>query len=336
MRGQEVLSAKWIAAPALPALLMAPGAVGASNSLSDLAELCLAGAAPVTRDSLLASWSLAPAVVLPLLAVLALYVCGVWRMRMRSDASVVTRWRMASAALGWLVLAIALVSPLCRLAATLATAHMIQHVLLIAVAPFFLVMSAPLVPIVCGLPHAWRRPLLDRLGASNGGAAREGLLRPSPLMVGALFGASVWGWHLPSVYEAALQNAALHLLMYAALLLVGVVFWHSAIASASERTLEHGGAVVAAFSTTAHTGALGALLTFSPVVWYPIHRQGPSAWALTPLEDQQLAGLIMWVPMSFILLVCALWLLGRWLQAIAASGRAPAGVDGTSVDLRLR
>lgn len=267
------------------ALLPAPA------SADQLFSLCLAGAkAPASG---LAAWSLAPEVVVPLLGVAAAY--GLAYARGGIDAEPRrARLHAASFVLGYLLLLAALVSPLCRMAAATASGHMVQHVILVALAP-------PL--LVLGLPAR---------GATTSGSGRL------PLAT-ALYGVLIWAWHLPTLYQAALVGVPAHLTMYVSLIMAGLWFWREAIA-AWGNPKRAGAAVLALLATFVQTGLLGALLTFSPRAWYPLMASGALSRGLMPMEDQQLAGLIMWVPMGAVYLVAALVLAGRALARVPALG----------------
>jgi cytochrome c oxidase assembly factor CtaG len=117
------------------------------------------------------------------------------------------------------------------------------------------------------------------------------------------YGAAIWIWHITWFYEAALASASIHLVFVASLLFVSFWFWREVI-SAPAGALGTTGFVLLA--TLIHTGMLGALLTFSRQVWYPAMTPGALLWGLEPLEDQQLAGLIMWIPMGAIYLIAGL------------------------------
>jgi cytochrome c oxidase assembly factor CtaG len=209
-------------------------------------------------------------------------------------------------------LVVGLVSPLCRLAATLAWAHMVQHLILVALAPPFLVLGAgPLRTLFRG-----------QAGSTRSRAAVH------PAIAATIYGLSIWFWHVPACYQASLSSSAVHLLMYGTLLLAGLLFWSSVIGSIRPHRQSSVLAVVILLITLLHTGLLGALLTFSPSPWYPLMQGGALAWGLAALEDQQLAGLIMWIPMGFIYLAAALVLaatsldqLGRPRLAGAPLGR---------------
>ncbi|RAK51323.1 cytochrome c oxidase assembly protein [Phenylobacterium deserti] len=192
---------------------------------------------------------------------------------------------------GWAaiaVLAINFVSPLCALSSALFSARVLHHALLV-------VAAAPLI--------AWapRRPA----------AAPLGLLAASLAHV-ALF----WIWHSPPAYGAALSSDLLYWVMQVSLLGSAVLFWMAVRQSAS---LAAAGALLGVMMAT---GLLGALLTFAGRPLYAPHLATTAAWGLSPLEDQQLAGLIMWAPMALAYLGVALALVGRTL---ASSSQARAG-----------
>lgn len=159
-------------------------------------------------------------------------------------------------------LAIAFVSPLCSLTSALFSARVVHHLLLIGVAAPLLAMALP--------PRA------------SGGLA-----------LSFVFSAVVlWAWHIPAAYDAAYSNIAIYGLMQVSLLGSAILFWRAVLAQ-TDSPVEQLVYVVAAF---AQMGVLGALLTFASTSLYESHAYGTLAWGLTPLEDQSLGGLIMWVP----------------------------------------
>lgn len=259
-----------------------------------LLSLCLADRDTVAPGALWRAWSFAPQAVLPLLAALALYARGTLKAGSRGDAPMPAS-RIACFVAGWTVLAAALVSPLCRLAATLVSAHMVQHVLLVAVAPVLLALGATASVIVRESARA--RP-------------------PGLLAITALYGAAIWLWHFPPVYALVLLDGTIHTLAYAALIAVSIAFWSRIVRRGLAGDL---GGLPALFVTLLHTGLLGALLTFSGRAWYPVLAGGAPAWGLTPLADQQLAGLIMWAPMSALYLGAALAIVARHLAPAAVA-----------------
>ncbi|WP_299360813.1 cytochrome c oxidase assembly protein [uncultured Paracoccus sp.] len=175
-------------------------------------------------------------------------------------ALVLGRSRPGAAAVA--VLLVAFVSPLCALSAALFSARVVHHLLLVAVA-------APLIAL------AW--PARTPRGATG-------------LFLVAT--AVLWAWHLPQAYDAAMANKGLYWVMQATLLGSAVAFWRAVLAS-DQPTGQAGLAILGAYM---QMGLLGALLTFAPDPLYAIHQQAPLAWGFTPLSDQQLGGIIMWVP----------------------------------------
>ena len=244
-------------------------------------SLCLATRPPATPWEVWQGWSFAPVIVVPLILMLGLYLRAYGRSSHRDRGA-----RIGPACFlgGWALLAVALVSPLCRMAATLAWAHMVQHVILVALAPPLLVLG-----VLYARPPGRRRTAGEAVAAS------------------ALYAAAIWISHTPAVYQAALDDATVHVAVACGLVGAGTFFWRVALAPVADPGAAAGGtAFMALFSALLQTGVLGALLTFSPNPWYPVFEGRVEAWGLTPLEDQQLAGLIMWVPMGGIYLFAGL------------------------------
>lgn len=183
------------------------------------------------------------------------------------------RWGLAALA----VLALSFVSPLCALSSALFSARTVHHVLLVAIA-------APL--IAASLP-----------------AQRRSLLAAATLAQAAV----LWSWHAPAAYSLALSSGAAYWLMQLSLLGSATWFW-LALRSVSAPAAV-GGLLIAMVAM----GLLGALITFAGQPLYAPHLATTAAWGLSPLEDQQTAGLIMWAPASAIYLSVALIVLGRWI-----------------------
>jgi putative membrane protein len=269
------------------------------------------GVPPAPHD-LWTAWSWDPGIVLPLLAAGWLYAAGLRALWHAAGRGRGVRGRDAAAfALGWLTLVVALVSPLHRLGEALFSAHMIQHELLMAVAAPLLVLGRPLVPFVWALSPAARRAVGRWTGAP---AARSTwAVVTHPLTAWGLHAVAIWIWHLPSLYDASVRSELVHALQHASFLGTGLLFWWSVLGASRRGRVGAPWAVLSLFGTALHTTILGALLTFSTRVWYPVYGATTAAWGLTPLEDQQLAGLIMWVPAGLVYLAAALVLLASWL-----------------------
>jgi cytochrome c oxidase assembly factor CtaG len=247
------------------------------------------------------------AVLVPLTLSGALYVTGITRLWARAGVGHgISHANLACFAAGWLTLAVALLSPLHSLGETLFSAHMVQHVLLIAVAAPLLVVGRPGGALSWSLPKAWRRGLGALVRARP--VAAGWAMVTSPLIATALHGLAIWAWHLPGLFEAALANPWLHWLEHGSFLATGVVFWWAMLGRPA-RVYGYGLSVACLFATLLHSSFLGTLLTLSPRLWYA-PAPGASGWGLTAMEDQQLAGLIMWIPGGALYTVAALALAG--------------------------
>lgn len=264
--------------------------------------------------------------VLCLLALaLALYAAGVVRLwRQAGPGRGIARRQAAAFAGGWLALAAALVTPLDALGTRLFAAHMVQHELLMVVAAPLLVLGRPLAAWTWALAPSQRR----RIGAATRwpwlAAAWGGITRP--VTAWTLHALALWAWHVPVLFEAALRHEAVHILQHTTFLGTALLFWW-AVLGGDPRSPRGGFALAYLFTTMMHTGALGALLTFAPTAWYPAYGQAAGAFGLTPVEDQQLGGLIMWVPGGIAYVIAGLALVGRLLarpDLTPASAARPA------------
>ncbi|SJM33763.1 cytochrome c oxidase assembly protein [Mesorhizobium delmotii] len=270
--------------------------------------LCLARLPAADPANLWREWSFAPAVAFPMAFATLLYVLGFRRLEFPSERPTIAERVFFTG--GMLVLGVAVLSPLCRMASTLAWAHMLQHVALVAVAPPLLLLSNPGRVLSTGLSLGWGRS-----------RARRPIRSDHFLFVSGAYGAAIWFWHVPLFYEAALLNESVHLLMYGTLLTVSFTFWKAVIDAVRAPSERSGVVAFSLFGTILHTGLLGALLTFSQAIWYPLIALRVMSWGISPLQDQQLAGLIMWVPMGMIYLAAGLAVVGSWLSALDRPNR---------------
>lgn len=224
----------------------------------------------------------------------------------------VKRWQATSFFAGLLTVAIALLSPLDALGETLFSAHMVQHLLLLVVAAPLLVLGRPLIPLLW-VPAKPQRRALGRLWHKARFIRGVWGWVSQPLGSWILYAVVIWVWHLPTLYQAALATPWIHEVEHFSFLSAALLFWWVLLQPHGSRRLGHGGALLQVFTTALHNGALGALLSFSQTPIYPIYQEGVAAWGLTLLTDQQLAGLIMWIPASFIYLTTLLLLVANWL-----------------------
>lgn len=261
----------------------------------------------------LASWTLDLWVVLPLTLSIVLYALGVARLWARFGAGHGVRtWQAGCFAMAWLLLVIGLVSPLHWLGERLFTAHMIEHEILMAIAAPLLVVARPLGGMLWALPKPWR----SRVGRIGRGPLGRPIWRrlTEPIYATILQGAAIWIWHAPVLYELALANAFVHWLQHLSFFFTAILFWWSLL---NGRVRAYGAAVFYLFATALHSGFLGILLSLARRPIYPRQTSAAPQWGLTQMEDQQLAGLIMWVPGGLIYAGAALALAGLW---IARSG----------------
>jgi putative membrane protein len=267
---------------------------------------------PLAPHHLWEAWSFEPLMLLGLGLTAALYARGVqavWRSAGRGRG--VRVWEVAAFMFGWAVLGLALVSPLHRLGSTLLSAHMVQHELLMALAAPLLVLGRPIVALLWALPLSWRRTAGDLAGAAPVRNSWQWLT--TPLVAWTLHALAIWLWHMPSLYQVTLRSEVVHTAQHLSFLGTAVLFWWSLL-QIREGRLGRPGAVIYLFTTALHTTLLGALLTFSDRPWYPLYGASTPAWGFTALEDQQLAGLIMWVPGGLAYLFGALAVAASWLS----------------------
>jgi len=274
-----------------------------------------------------AAWSWEPGVLAGLIVAAALYARGSARLRrpgrFRAPAR---RMEVLSYWCGWTALAVALISPLHRLGEGLLSAHMAQHELLMVVAAPLLVLGRPFVVALWGLPAGWRRTV----------GGWTGRLRPLRRAVSrievawALHAAAIIVWHVPALYQRTVHSDLLHTIQHSSFLLTALVFWWSVLPAATPRG-RHGAAILSLFSTMVYTGGLGALLTLARTPWYPAYGEAAPLWGMTPLEDQQLAGLIMWVPGGVTYLLATLWVAAAWLRSAEIRGSLPPGAPRADV-----
>jgi putative membrane protein len=265
----------------------------------------------VQPDTVLLAWSWEPWIIAALIASAVLYSRGILQLRRASGSSgSLPGWQITSFAVGWLTLVLALLSPLHKLGAALFSAHMTQHELLMLIAAPLLVMGHPLIAFVWALPQRWR-PRLGRLVKSKWiSSPWQGI--SAPLAVWLIHGSTLWMWHIPVLYQATLNTELVHALQHATFLITALLFWFTLIHGRYGR-MGYGVAVLYVFTTAVHTSILGALLTFAQNLWYPIYETRTAPWGLSPIEDQQLGGVIMWIPAGVVFIVIGLALFAAWL-----------------------
>jgi len=256
-------------------------------------------------------WNFEPWVVAMAAVALLLYVAGVARLWQQAGRGRgISEAQCASFVGGWLAAMAALVSPLDALGAQLFSAHMLQHELLMLMAAPLLVLGRPLA--------AWTWALRPSLRRRVAGVIRWRWLEfawdlfTRPVSAWALHAIALWAWHIPPFFEAALKSEGLHIFQHASFFVTALLFWWAVLGS-DARSKTSAFAMVYLFTTMMHTSALGALLTLAPTVWYPQYAASGGAFGLDPVEDQELGGLLMWVPGAFAYVAAALAVMARLL-----------------------
>jgi cytochrome c oxidase assembly factor CtaG len=255
-----------------------------------------------------ATWTFDPWIVGPLFVIGLLYAFGWWALWRRTMVGRKVRaWQALAYFTGWVTLTGALVSPLHWLGEHLFTFHMIEHEIVMAVSAPLLVLARPIGTLLWSLPRNCRLaagrflklPLTRRIWNWLS-AGRNATV---------LHGVAIWAWHAPVLFDAAVTNVTIHRLQHLSFLLTAVLFWWSVF-----RRGDVGVAAWHLFVTMLHTSVLGALMALAPRVLYEAQTATAAKWGLTPLEDQQLAGLIMWVPAGTIYAGAALALTAIWIR----------------------
>ena len=252
-------------------------------------------------------WSWEASIVLPLAVLLVVYTAGLAR---RGSIGML-RWRHASFYAGWLTLALALVSPIHELGEQLFSAHMLQHEILILVSAPLISAAHPGATMLWAFAPRHRANLGGWVHAVEQSAPMRFVSRP--LVAWLLEAVALWIWHIPVLYQATLTSDWIHAAQHLSFFLTAVLFW-SALYGVGRSAMSYGAATFYVFGTAAHCSALGALLTFSAVLWYPAYQATTQAWGLTPLQDQQLGGVVMWVPSGIVFVVIGLALFAKWLS----------------------
>jgi putative membrane protein len=253
-------------------------------------------------------WAFDPWVVTPLLLSATMYGLGLVVLWRRAEIGRgIRRWQAACYGAGWLLLAVTLLSPLHWLGEQLFTAHMVEHELIMAVAAPLLALGRPIGAFL------WALPVPLRLWLGRAGRLRR--LRTgwsvvtAPVPATIWHGAVIWFWHAPVLFDGAVAYVSLHRLQHLSFLVSALAFWW-----ALARRADKGTAVLLLFVTMVHTTILGALLVLAARVLYPGQTALAPQWHLTPLQDQQLAGLVMWVPAGTVYAGAALVFAALWVR----------------------
>jgi cytochrome c oxidase assembly factor CtaG len=227
---------------------------------------------------------------------------------------------------GWAAAVVALAPPLDAAAASVFSAHMVQHELLMLVGAPLMMAGRPIVPWLWALPARFRA--VAGAGLRSGAAGSLWHWLTLPLVAWALHGAVVWIWHAPALYEAAVEHEGVHALQHATFVATAVFFWWGLLYGRYGRAA-YGASALYVFTTMVHTGILGALFALSSAPFYGVYRDRAAAAGVDAVVDQQLAGMYMWIPGGIVLTIFGLALLLAWMSETdrrAAQARRAAGL----------
>jgi len=248
------------------------------------------------------AWSMLGA----LLVTGAIYARG-WRILARRAPLRFGAGRLAAFLGGLGVIAVALASPLDALAGRRLSAHMTQHQLLMILAPPLLWLGAPLAPMLLGLPRWIRWPVVAGLASRVGRTTADVVAHPAFAWIA--FAVAFWAWHTPRLYELALRSHGWHHLEHACFFATAMLFWRPVILAWPARSPWPRWTMIPyLLLADLQNTVLAAILTFSDRVIYPAYAAIPRAGAISALDDQSMAGVIMWLPGSVVFLFAAVWL----------------------------
>ena len=260
-------------------------------------------------------WTLDPMLVGPLGLALLVYLTG-WR-RLSKRASTPVRPGLFLS--GWIVLSLSLTSPLHEAGEMSFTMHMIEHELIMLVATFLFAASSSGGVLAWGLPRALRQGL-----AGTWKSPLQSLWRrlTEPVTATAIQGVVMWGWHAPELFDRALDSFSWHIAQHASFFLSSLLFWW-AMLHPRKGPAGYGLSAACLFATTLIGGALGALMSLSSSPWYADYAaMGMTGVGLDPVDDQRLAGLIMWIPGGLVHGAAAVALFYKWLKASEGGSHA--------------
>ncbi len=253
------------------------------------------------------------------------YAVGLWRLRGAAGARGRASWGDAAYLAGVAVAALAVGTPLDGMGDAVFSMHMTQHLVLMLVAAPLLAAGRPAAVLAWALPPA-ARPAVRR--ALRPRAPRRACRALTRLPIAAtVFTCLLWAWHAPALFDAAVAHDAVHAVEHACFLGSAWLFWHAYFREALGGGNRAAGALTAAFLVAAQASVLAALLTFSAAPWYAPYATPVAGWPAGPLADQQLGGLLMWIPSNLFFIGASAAAFLLWIRAAERDARRtpPAG-----------
>ena len=248
------------------------------------------------------SWTFAPIVLVALACYLGIYVWR-WRIsRAEGGARAASVGRLVLWCAGVLCLFLALISPIDGLGEQLASVHMVQHLLIADLAPILLIL---------GLTKWILRPATRRIHRIERAAGPFG----HPAFGVVAYVGAMWLWHVPAMYNAALEHSGVHALEHISFGVAGLLYWWHLLSPIRSRLRLGGmGPVLYMASTKILVGFLGILLAFSPSLLFGFYDTDGTRWGLSPIDDQHVAGLVMALEQSIVMGIALAYLFARMLE----------------------
>jgi cytochrome c oxidase assembly factor CtaG len=269
-----------------------------------------------TLSVLLLSWAWRPEIILTLVLAAMIHLVGRWRLRRQGGEQTVKSWRSAAYLGGLVVLWIALMSPIDVLSSQFFYMHMIQHLLLVMIAPPLLLVANPMPIMMWGLPSGLRLEV-GRWLRRDSVVRRTVRSLTTPGLVWLYFVAVLVGWHDPRLYNLTLESELIHDLEHLTFFGTAMLFWWHVIGVAPHihRRLSPGVRIGYTLSVVPPTALTGIAIAFASEPIYTYYTTVPRLGSMTALQDQMLGGVIMWIPGSMMYILAALILLARFVRA---------------------
>ncbi len=259
-----------------------------------------------------------------------------WLSLRSSALKVISAWRAFSFLVGLSFIWVAVASPIAALDHELLTIHMLQHLLLMTLAPPLIWLGAPVRPVLQGLPRRFVEILLVPLWQSRAANRfAKALGRPKFAWLAAC--AVLVGWHIPTFFALGMQSVAWHLFEHLSFLATGLLFWWPVVQPSADAPQQDLSMILYLFFATLPCDILSGFLVFSDRVVYPMYFSSSHLWGLSPVVDQQCAAALMWTCVTVVYLVAGAILTVRLLspQSLSQVGLVQSKVRGAGIAQRV-